>query len=290
MNTFRTSASRIRAGLLLTLAGLGAVPTKAQTVSPVQAKAEPFGLVLAGKVMLAGSDEASKEFQTKVLPSVTKLVSQGAGDDGRFNKNALLLDPSKLYLKNDADLRVYFVGEDTSLHNTLGFLTQGAGITKGNPMVIFPDASTKAEFDGDGNKGNGNDDKEVKRNKNEPLAPGDFVDLGQYKAGTQLDFFLIANGANKGKEVFSTTPSANPDGQNHVVSYVSVFSSYLLIGFEDQARKGEMDYNDLVFAINLSSVSLGALTATPEPGTWLTLGSFLGAGVWMARRRQATKA
>jgi hypothetical protein len=46
----------------------------AQTVSPVQSAARPYDLDIAAPVMVAGSDEASKAFQTEVLPGMLKLV------------------------------------------------------------------------------------------------------------------------------------------------------------------------------------------------------------------------
>jgi hypothetical protein len=268
--------------ILAATATFAAVTASAQSVSPVQAKAQPFGLPLAGPVMVAATDDASNQFQKEVLPTITKLVSQTLGETKKFDDSSLLLDPSKLKLQNAADLRVYFVGEGAGFRNTLGYNTGAPGIKGGDPTIIFPDASTQVAFAGT--------DVGVKRTQSEPLAAGDFVQLGKFDAGTKLDFFLIADGANKGKTVFSTTTAANPDGINHVVSFVTAFSSYLLIGFEDLTGGGDRDFNDLVFAIDIGAANIAALTATPEPGTWLTLGSFLGAGVWMARRRQATKA
>ena len=61
--------------------------------------------------------------------------------------------------------------------------------------------------------------------------------------GTKLDFFLIADGANGGTNVFSTNSSLNKDGVNHVMSYAFAVpgSSYLLISFEDMYGGGDRD-------------------------------------------------
>ena len=109
--------------------------------------------------------------------------------------------------------------------------------------------------------------------------------------GQKLDFFLIANGATGSpEEVYSTDQSINPDGINHVVSFAAVDGSYLVIGFEDLFGGGDEDFNDLLFAIDIGAVNVAALTGTPEPATYMTMGLFMVGGLWVARRRKAAKA
>jgi hypothetical protein len=258
-------------------AALAGAAVHAQTVSPVQAKVQPFGLPLAGPVMLGGSDAASKAFQAEGLPSVMKLLNGQLSEYKRVNDAGMLLDPSKLLLKTTSDVRVYFVGEGAGFRNTLGYNATGVALKGGDPTLIFPDATSPVGT----SLPNGN----VKRTAKEPLLPGDFVDLGQFAGGTKLDFFLIADGANGGRNVFSTTKAANPDGINHVVSFVTVYSTYLLIGFEDLYGGGDRDFNDLLFAVDIGAVNIAALTATPEPATVLILGGMV-LGVGLAIRHQ----
>jgi hypothetical protein len=280
MNKNTSIATTLRNVAPWALATLAAATVAAQTPAPVQAKADPFGLPIAGPVMAGGTDAASNEFATQVLPSLTDLVNTRLSETKKINDASFLLDPSKLVLKNDSDVRVYFVGEGAGYHNTLGMNDAGPSIKGGNPQLLFPDASSQvSSYQGQSGA--------VKRTSSEPLLPGDFVDVGAKASGTKLDFFLISDGANGGRSVFSTTKSANPDGINHVVSFATAYSSYLLISFEDMYGGGDRDFNDVVFAVDIGKANLAALTATPEPGTWLTLGSFLGAGVWFARRRAA---
>lgn len=246
--------------------------------SPIQSKADPFGLPIVDKVQLAASDAASKEFQANSLKALSEFVNKTLGESKAVNDGTMLLDPSKLFLANKSDVRVYFIGEGAGFHNTLGFNTEGPGIDSGNPQIIFPDASSRATTYLPGS--------EIKRTGNEPLLPGDFVDLGTFKGGTQLDFFLIADGANKGTNVFSTDSSINPDGINHVVAFASVLagSPYLIIGFEDMFAGGDRDFNDVLFAIDIGLANIQALTATPEPSLFLLLASFVGLTVWLKRR------
>ncbi len=268
------------ATLVATLLSGGAL---AQTTSPVQSSARPFGLPLAGQVMAGGSDAASANFQANVLPSINSLLNSKLSETVRVNDSSLLLDPNKLFLKNASDVRVYFVGEGAGYHNTLGYNTGGGGITTGDPQIIFPDASSRVTSY---NPGRG----PVARTANEPLLPGDFVDLGVMAAGSKLDFFLIANGAQNGRTVFSTDRSVNPDGINHVVTFAAITSTHLIIGFEDLLGGGDRDFNDLLFAVDIGSVNIAALTASPEPALLLTLGCFLGASLWLQRRRSRATA
>jgi len=224
------------------------------TANKAQSKARPFGLDIVGPVMEAGSDTKSAEFQKSVLPSVTKLLNGKLSERVDVNDSSMLLDPSKLDLKTTSDVRVYFIGEGAGYHNTLGFNTDGGGISSGDPKLIFPDASSRVSS---------YDPASTKRRTNSmPLLPGDFVDLGSFVAGSELDFFLIANGANRGSNVYSTDGSINPDGINHVVSfaYAAENSPYLIIGFEDLFGGGDRDFNDLLFAVDIGVSNVAALT------------------------------
>ena len=225
--------------------------------------------------MAAGSDSKSATFQSAALPSLIGLANTQLSESRAVNDSSMLLDPSKLFLKNASDVRVYFVSEGAGYHNTLGFNTAGGGVTSGDPLLIFPDASSKGT-------------SATTRSGSEPLLSGDFVDLGNFNSGTKLDFFLVANGASGGRTVFSTDSSVNPDGINHVVSFAALSGSYLLIGFEDLLGGGDRDFNDVLFAVDIGARNLAALTATPEPATYAMLGTFLALGAWAARRRSAT--
>ena len=254
----------------------------AQTVSPVQSAARPYDLDIAAPVMVAGSDEASKAFQTEVLPGMLKLVQSNLTEAKSLkNLSAISLDPSKLVLSSDSTARVYFLGEGAGYRNSLGISTTGDGPLGEDARLIFPDASSPAGYGGTGS---------LVRDPKEPLLAGDFVDLGKFKAGTALDFFLIANGATGGKEFYTTDQSENRDGIIHAVSLAANGSAYLIIGFEDMKDGGDMDYNDVMFAVEIGKQNVETLTETaglaaPEPslpaGMLLTASLVLG----LTRRR-----
>lgn len=253
--------------------------TSGGIAAPVQSSARPLGLNIVAPVMAVGSDTASANFQKKVLPSVTDLVNTRLSERKSINDSAMLLDPSKLQLQTKSDVRVYFIGEGAGYHNTLGFNAAGSGVSHGDPRLIFPDASSPVStYDPEASG---------KRSAREPLLPGDFVNLGTFAGGTKLDFFLISDGANGGKNVFSTDKSQNTDHINHVVSFAYAVkeSPYLIVSFEDMYGGGDRDFNDVVFAVDIGAANIAKLMGTPEPALWLTMASFVGFAVWLKRRQ-----
>jgi hypothetical protein len=258
----------------------GALLTSAfsQTLSPVQSAARPFSLDIVEPVQIAASDQASKTFQTEVLPGMLKLSDQRLAEYKTIsNFNSISLDPSKLVLAYDATVRVYFLNEGAAYRNSLGISTTSGGPFSEDAALIFPNASSSTGLGGS---------KSSVRTVNEPLVAGDFVDLGNYSKGTSLDFFLIADGASGGKRFYSTDLSLNADGIVHAVSLAPDGSAYLIIGFEDLWGGGDKDYNDLVFAVEIgkSNVKNLACLSAPEPS--LTLGAVLAFSLLTGCRRR----
>ncbi|VFQ46487.1 DUF4114 domain-containing protein [Desulfoluna butyratoxydans] len=250
--------------------------------SPIQSFARPFGLDIAGPVMRAASDERSTLFQTDVLPSMNAWINTNLGENVTINDTtSIALDPSNLAISTESEARIYFVGEGAGYKNTLGYNTEGSGISSGDPQLIFPDATSRiSSYD----PGPGSSES---RSRWYPLYPGDFVDIGNLEANTQLDFFLIANGARGGTMTYSTDTSINPDGIDHVVAYAMPSSPYLLVGFEDLYGGGDRDFNDLLFAVDIGTANVAALASVPEPATLLTLVSFLIIAFTVHRKKQA---
>src|SRR5258707_13916824 len=121
--------------------------------------------------MTAGSDTKSATFQAGALPSVTQFISANISDRTALqNAGAIVLDPSQLTVATKSDVRVYFVGEGAAYHNSLGFNTQGGAISASGSQLIFPDVSSPVPGYDPTNT--------AKRSNQEPLLPGDFVNLG----------------------------------------------------------------------------------------------------------------
>jgi hypothetical protein len=252
---------------LLSLALLLTQPLYGEGIeSPYQSNDRPFGLDIVNTVNTAASDEKSIDFQNNYLPEIQEIVQNNLASGVALSTDtvsSLALDSTKLELAYDSDLRVYFVGEGAGYHNTLGFNTEGPAISSGTPQLIFPDASRRAG----------------QTSESYPVNTGDFVELGQFSAGTSLDFFLIANGANGGSHVFTTDTDSNLDGLQHVVSFAVQDSSYLFLGFEDIYGGGDRDYDDLLFAVDIGFSNVQELIQTsalvPEPEEVLIMIVFL---------------
>ncbi len=244
----------------------------AQVQSPVQSAARPYNLSIIAPVQVAGSDAASRAFQTSVLPGMLaamKTILPEYKSKSAMDLAAISLDPSKLVLSVDTTARVYFLGEGAGYRNTIGISTTGGSPLSPGASIIFPDASSSDGYGGSGS---------LVRTSNEPLVAGDFVNLGTFKAGTALDFFLIASGATGGRNFSSTNQSLNSDGIVHAVSLAANGSAYLIIGFEDMMGGGDKDYNDVVFAVELGKANVAQLMGLGAPEPSLALGS-LCAGV-----------
>jgi len=238
-------------------------------ISPVQSAARPFDLNIVAPVQVAGSDAASKAFQTSVLPGMINTINTTLPEYKYHSPStiaAMSLDVSKMVLSETTDARVYFVSEGAGYQNTLGISTIGGGPLSKDAALIFPNVSSSVGYGGSGTG---------VRSSSEPLSPGDFVNLGTLKAGTALDFFLIANGAQGGKDFFSTKSSLNQDGLDHVVATATKGSPYLLLSFEDLKGGGDRDYNDVVFAIDIGKANVAKIAGLGAPEPSLASGSLL---------------
>ena len=270
---------------MVTFAWIGlATLAPAQVASPIQSPATPYNLTIDAPVQIAGSDAASAAFQANVLPgmmtSELKLLPEYRNESSQYLAT-IGFDPSKLVLGEDVTARAYFLGEGAAYQNTLGISTTNLGPKSPGASLIFPNASSSVGLGGTGTP---------LRSVGEPLLPGDFVNLGTLKAGTALDFFLIANGASGGSQVLSTNQSLNSDGIVHAVAMATPGSPYLIVSFEDMVGGGDHDYNDLYFAVYLGSANVAKLmVAAPEPS--LALGALLAGGsLFGFNRRRISRA
>lgn len=268
------------------LAGLAPALLQAQTESAVQSAARPFNLDIASPVYLAGSDAKSADFQSNSLPGLMNLVNENLREyQAVSDVGTKALDPTKLTLNTAAQVRVYFLGEGAGFWNTLGVNLNGTGPVSGDPLLIFPNASSHDSWY------NYNSSPDAARSTSAPLRAGDFVDMGTVAGGTTLDFFLLADGARSPSlsRTWTADTTLNSDGLQHVVSFAVQDSPYLLIGFEDLAGGGDRDYNDVVFAVEIGAANVTAL-ANPEPHTVLSLLLLAGAVLYfrghLARRTE----
>lgn len=265
--------------------GVGAL--FAQTVLPTQSSARPFGLDIVGPVYQAGSDAASADFQANFLQDFNTLGRNGITSPGFLGGIAALggvqIDPARITLANDANVRTYFVTEHTREQNSLGVNDAGWGAISGNPELIFPLAQTR------GNQiMSGDNSPTAQRNGNSPLLPGDFVDAGSRSAGSTLDFFLIRGGATgRNMEVFSSNPQVNSAGAAASVAFAIQGSPYIYLAFTDFEGNASsvLKFDDLVVAIDVGISNVSSLAA-PEPATWVALFALLGVLILIKVRKE----
>ena len=308
----RRGRNAVMAVLTLGLMSSGtALHAETFTYSTIQSAARPFGLDIVDLVGKRATDRASSIFLKDDLPTMQGLVgadlsgiavgspisiptaTEGDDDEKEDDKSGAkanvftAIDPAAIKLAVAADVRVYFVGEATGYHNSLGFNTGGGGVDTGDPLLIFPDASVNPNY-------GKNDD--AKRTKTFPLFPGDFVQLGSMDAGTELDFFLVSRGATNQEQLFSTDPSVNPDGTNRAVAFAQANSPYVLVSFEDLAGSGQRNYSDVVFAVYVGEENVAAMMGSPtfspglpapEPGFIWVMVTACGGWLYRARRKRA---
>lgn len=106
------------------------------------------------------------------------------------------------------------------------------------------------------------------------------MNLGQFSAGSTLDFRLSANGK---KDYFMGAGTLNIDGLVHAGVDINFNPSKneVLVGFEDLYRGGDKDYNDIIFSVSNVTVS-----PVPEPSTYALMIAGLGLVGFMAARRR----
>ena len=269
MNPYRFLRHPLCAVVFLGLVG-GGSPASAVVVAPIQSSASPLGLTPVAPVDIGGTDAASAAFMSS-LPGLKALVQSNvpATHTGNLDAASIALDPASLRLATDTAVRVYFLGESAGNHNTLGFNTfaPGAALPTASTPGITSDAKLIFPNMSSSEPGSISTANNSVRTATEPLLAGDFVNLGSFRAGTLLDFFFIAYGASGGTTALTEETARNFDNFQHFVAFSSPGSPYLVVSFEDSYHGGDQDYNDGVFALEFTPISVVA----PEPGTWAGL-------------------
>lgn len=196
-----------------------------------------FGMSIAAPVFHSGTDARAQAFNAEILPGASALVDEHLREGVEFLAVGVTrLDEDALFILNPTDrpVRAYFVHEGAGYRNTLGYATTIAGSTGiGERKIVLPDVS-------DGTYGGP-----------QLLAPGDYVELGDFGAGTQFEFFIVRDAVNGGREVFTNRDHLNPDGIQHLAAWL-LGDRYVLLGFEDLMNGGDLDYNDVVVVVDLS--------------------------------------
>ncbi|MDZ8260939.1 DUF4114 domain-containing protein [Nostoc sp. ChiQUE01b] len=204
------------------------------------------------------------------------------------NSGQFQLDPNKLNLKYDHDVSVYFINEGAGYRNQLAFEATG---TTNKSGLLFNDISCEGAGCILGGGGNA-------------LKLGDGVKVGNITAGTQLDFWLRADGLSRGNSanIFGTDTASNADKLQHAVAYA--YNNYILLAFEDLYgglhasgvdsatgkwnERSDRDFNDVVVVLDVGEANVKALigATVPEPSVTLSMFAVGAVGMFGLRRRR----
>jgi hypothetical protein len=243
--------------------------------------AAALSLGVAAAPALAVSDMTSGIYATALpdgtLNRIQELLPETKTLNPAFVNSSI--DPNIKLLK-DASISITFIDEGAGYKNSFGYFLYDREI-EDNGKVEIEIESMKTIFANASEVGGGGS-----------LKPGDTIDLGKFEAGTNIGFWLKADGYNsKSGYTYYTIDSLNPDGYRHVAMIADVMSSRLVLGVEDLYNLGDKDYNDIVFTFTATPFSAidikGMPTGAPEAGPLATaaiMASLFGA--FLRKRRQ----
>jgi hypothetical protein len=109
--------------------------------------------------------------------------------------------------------------------------------------------------------------------KNAPLHIGDWVQISEIQANSQLDFSLLVNSVVNSKPLaLSTNPTLNPDwgnafGSQFWVAYAdpSATRPVLVLGYEDVVGgSSDNDYNDGIFVLDVGTDNFKSIFETAK--------------------------
>jgi hypothetical protein len=263
-------------------AAAAAITSVFSAVAPASAATFSWDNLQTYDVKDKSSDDSG--FQSRI-PQFQQYVQQEriAIPEDKLNR----LDPSKLSLKNDNNIRVWFLNEGAGYKDQLAFeAIKGSEYQKG---LVFDNISCNSSD-------SANSACQLGENSG-ALDIGDYVDLGTISGGSQLNFFLKADGFNNPNgNVYGGDPTQNPDQLDHIVAYE--VDDYLLLGFEDLygpegttggvngIQVADRDFNDVVFLVDFGRDNI---TTVPEPASAIALVGVGALGILKLRRRRQNK-
>ena len=237
------------------------------------------GMLLAGWLALAGSTVAwadsvdlmdqmfHQDITAEELAAINAAFPEGSGLNPDFIAAA---NNPNLHLYQQATVTFTFLGEGAGFKNTVGYFLFDDNGNILDMRTIFSNASAI----GAGGS----------------LEIGDSVVLGVFDAGTNLGFWLRADGYNNPSgKVYYTLEGLNPDQKRHYALWMDNANQQAVYGVEDLWNLGDGDYNDLLYSVSADPYSaINPSAAAPEPASLLLvisgLAGLAGAG-WRVRRR-----
>jgi hypothetical protein len=196
------------------------------------------------------------------------------------------LDASKLFWNGVDPVEVYFMNEGAGYRNQLFYSASDLDGNLTGGGMIFNDIASRDS---------------ILPENNGPLMLGQGVSLGGFSGSTQLDFSILSNGYNLARpgenataqeiqqyenkvsrRTLGTDMAQNSDGLQHVVAFQQ--DEWVILGFEDIVGGGDLDYNDVVFAVR--GIQEGVPEDVPEPSAMVGMVLLGIGGVTTLRRKQ----
>ena len=191
----------------------------------------------------------------------------------RLDVNSLGVNSLQLTYTQDVD--VYFINEGANYRNQLGMTSTG---TTNFDQIIFNDITCTTNCSYNGYRAPSN---QFGTPDGRALQVGDYYNVGTIQAGSSLDFYLGQGsyGKNPGKfNTWYTDTTRNSDKIQHLLAYE--YQNYLVLGWEDMTNGGDLDYNDVVFVVDIGEANLDNIPTegAPEPQEWMGVLLLIGLG------------
>lgn len=212
------------------------------------------------------------EFQQKFVQPESLAIA---------DPEARVLDPKRLQLSTDYNVRIFFLNEGAGkLSNQLKFTASGYGSQQSQSLfgnISCSDPGCRIP------------------EPNGHLRIGDWVDLGNFVAGTSFDFLLESqNGIDGQTDVYHPNTILNPDGLSHLVAYE--YKGFVILGFEDllgpekgigdRNENSDRDFNDVMFVADLP---VSQSKSVPEPSATFALTGLALFGLAKLRRHSTSQ-
>ncbi|WP_017300045.1 DUF4114 domain-containing protein [Nodosilinea nodulosa] len=275
------------------LAAAAAVSVSAVATAPAQAQLPAAGLTpneFASDLGFGSLKTMNLLEPSATLEELKRLTTGESKAQTQAFLSNYQLDASKLFWNGVDPVEVYFINEGAAYRNQLSYSAYDDMGNLKQSAMIFNDISSPDS---------------ILSERNGALALGQGVSLGGFVGATQLDFSIISDGFNlakpgpkaKAKDIakyeselakrtLGTDPTKNSDGLQHVVAFQH--NDWIILGFEDIVGGGDLDYNDVIFAVR--GIQEGAPSEdVPEPSAllgMLVLG--IGGFTTLRRRKMAT--
>ncbi|MBE9029813.1 hypothetical protein IQ266_08740 [filamentous cyanobacterium LEGE 11480] len=188
------------------------------------------------------------------------------GSQDRVNVNLTasdlwLVDASKIKLASDYAPRIAFINESAGNRSPISISASGETFDQ---ALVFKDLS-------------GIDS--ALPSEDASLSRGDWVQLSNIAAGSQLNFSVVPNGVvQPGRKALSTDYTINPEtpynsnGPVFWTAYADPETSTVLLAYEDQTSWGsDNDFNDGVIALDIGEENFDQLFRTANLGQDATI-------------------